>query len=47
MNEILERLPITVANGDIHIAEDDAVALNFSDFALLHDKRAMHPDEAR
>ena len=47
VDEVLERLLVTVADGDIHVAKDDTVALNLADFALLHDKRAVYPDEAR
>ena len=47
VDEVKERLLVTVADGNIHVAKDDAVALNLADFALLHDKGAVNPDETR
>ena len=47
VDEVLEGLFVAVADGDIDVAEDDAVALDLADFALLHDEGAVHPDKTR
>ena len=45
--EVEESLLVAVANGDVEvIAVDDAVAVDFLDFAFLHDVGTMHPDES-
>ena len=36
--EVLEGLFVAVADGDVDVAEDDAVAVDFLDFALLYDE---------
>ena len=38
VDEILERLFVAVADGDVHVAKDDAVALNLAYFAFLHNE---------
>ena len=47
VDEILEGLLVAVADGDIDVAKDDAVALNLADFAFLDNEGAVHPDETR
>ena len=44
-DELGKRLLVGVGDGDILLAKDDAVAVDHLDFAPLHDKRAVHPDE--
>ena len=38
VDEVLERLLVAVADGDVHVSKDDAVSLYLTDFALLNDK---------
>ena len=46
VDEVLKSLLVTVADGDIDVTKDDAVALDLSDLALLDNERAVHPDKA-
>ena len=44
--EGLPFLLVGVRNGDMYRAEDNAVAVDYLDFALLNNKRTVHTQEA-
>lgn len=45
VDEVLEGLLVAVADGDVDVAEDDAVAVDFLDFVFLDDEGAVDADE--